>query len=366
MEKKISRLEELKDSRILYEKKLPRFGYCIIVIATLLLIVTAVWLGFARKTFVVKGGGIVESENKNYIMAPYSGEIKTLNIKEGANVSKGEVVAIIQSTEKELQNEQNYLQKKQLQNNIKNLERQIELNVKLSHSVQNNTNYFNNEPEERSFYNQYELYNNQRKQLSEDKKEGNMRKDELYHQTLSDVESRISEYKIEMSNTIAQLQAYKSMNNTVKLKALESGKIHIMDVYKKGMEVQAGAVIASISEQNEKYIVKAQISASDRVRIKMNDTVDMEINGLAQSLYGTIKGRIINIDTDVSQVQAGDNEQENSRYFNITILPEKDYLINKDGDVVNLTSGLEVEARIIYDKMSYLAYIAQALGIKAE
>ena len=50
--------------------------------------------------------------------------------------------------------------------------------------------------------------------------------------------------------------------------------------------------------------------------------------------------------------------------FKIRILPEMDYLVSKTGDKVNLSNGMTVEARIIYDKMTYFDYVLEKLGVK--
>ena len=57
-------------------------------------------------------------------------------------------------------------------------------------------------------------------------------------------------------------------------------------------------------------------------------------------------------------------ESGSSQVFKVRILPDMNYLISKDGDKVNLANGMTVEARIIYDKLTYFDYMLEKLGVK--
>ena len=77
--KAVKALSELKDSKLLYEKDLPPFGYGIVSIITVLIIAVVIWSLKTPKTYVIKSQGTIESTNKNYIMSAYTGEINYLN-----------------------------------------------------------------------------------------------------------------------------------------------------------------------------------------------------------------------------------------------------------------------------------------------
>jgi len=57
MSKSMKTLDELRDSRILYEKKVPPFGYIIVLIVLALLIGVVVWSLSAPKVYVIKANG---------------------------------------------------------------------------------------------------------------------------------------------------------------------------------------------------------------------------------------------------------------------------------------------------------------------
>lgn len=83
---KVYNLNEITDSKILYDRKLPAFMTYIILIVTALIVAGVVWANKSVKTYMVKGQGLVVSENKFHIMTKGSGEIKDVFIKEGLSL----------------------------------------------------------------------------------------------------------------------------------------------------------------------------------------------------------------------------------------------------------------------------------------
>ena len=65
MNKRIMTLEELKDSKLLYDKRVPAFGYMIIITVLLLLFFVIGWSVFAPKIYMINSSGIVESADMN-------------------------------------------------------------------------------------------------------------------------------------------------------------------------------------------------------------------------------------------------------------------------------------------------------------
>ncbi|MDR3316004.1 MAG: HlyD family secretion protein [Coriobacteriales bacterium] len=116
-----------------------------------------------------------------------------------------------------------------------------------------------------------------------------------------------------------------------------------------------------VSHQRDLYLVDAYIPAAEVARITVGDPVDIVVSGLAQTEYGTIAGKVVAIDSDVTVPQS-DGEQS-TPYFRVKIEPETSYLIGKAGQKVNLSSGMSVEARIKYDKVSYFDYVLESLGL---
>lgn len=155
MNKQTKSFDQLKDSRLLYDKKLPCFGYIIILILAVLMGIVIIWSIYTPRTEMITSNGIIQSNNKNYIMSSYTGEVVTTNLTEGSRIQKGDVLLTIKSTDLDLHSEQLLGQKEVYDEKVKQLTRLVE-------AIQSNTNVFNpNSQEESLYYNQFEMYQNQ-------------------------------------------------------------------------------------------------------------------------------------------------------------------------------------------------------------
>jgi multidrug efflux pump subunit AcrA (membrane-fusion protein) len=97
----------------------------------------------------------------------------------------------------------------------------------------------------------------------------------------------------------------------------------------------------------------------ERPRIHIGDEVAIAVGGLNQAEYGTIKGKVVSIDEDATI----DSEKMNA-YFKVKIKPEETYLADKRGEKVNLTVGMVTETRVKYEKITYMKYFLEQIGIK--
>lgn len=373
MSKQIKKLSQLKDSRLLYEKKLPAFGYMLVLAVAFLLAAVVIWSVNTPKTYMISASGIVQSENKNYVMTPYTGEISEIYIKEGILVEKGDELLRIKSTDINLQ-------VTQLEEQKKSYETKISQYQKLVKSIKDDTNYFDSAKEEDGlYYSQYEAYKSQVAQnqvdvatyqaygYTEEQIENQLitnqaKVTELYYASIQTAESAISEAKTQLEALEAQRLALNQGQEEYIVKAAETGTIHMLSDYKEGMVVQAATPIASIASEQDSYEIMAYVSPQDTARTNVGDLVDIAISGLNQSLYGTIKGRVAQIDSDITMAQSSENG-EGSTYFKVMIEPENTYLFSKSGNQVNLSNGMAVETRIQYDEVTYFYYVMEALGV---
>ncbi len=373
MTKQIKTMEQLKDSRLLYDKKIPPFGYMIIITVTLLLIAVTIWSVKTPKTYIIKSGGVVQSNNKNYAMSPYTGEIVAINISEGMKVEEGDILFEIKSGDLDVQGEQ-------LEGQKAIYETQIAQYEKLVQSIKDDTNHFNQSNAEDSlYYSQFEAYKSQVKQneidattyanygYTDEQIESELIKNqnkitEVYYSAIKSAEDSILESQNQLDSINAQLDAIGTGQEQYSVKANTTGTIHMLSEYKTGMVVQATQALASISSENDQYMIQANVSTDDAARLKVGDKADVAVSGLSQSIYGTISGRITQIDSDVSTSESSDSSST-STYFKIMIEPDYTYLVSKSGDKVNLSNGLTVEARIQYDKVTYFNYVLEGLGV---
>ncbi|MDQ2086708.1 HlyD family efflux transporter periplasmic adaptor subunit [Herbivorax sp. ANBcel31] len=362
-------LAELKDSRILYDKKLPQFGYIIIITVVVLIFGVIMWSTRTPKVEIVKSTGTVQSTDKNHVMSPYNGQIINISIEEGMLVEKGDVLFTVKSTDLDLQEKQLDEQKTMYLNQISQLKKLVE-------SIKDNVNYFDEwDKEDSIYYYQYKSYQSQIAQnevdtamykaygYTDEQIESEVIKNkskvaEIHYSTLSGIEENIMQFQSELNSINAQLIAIGKGQDDYQIRANATGRIHMMADYREGMVIQAGSAIANIASQQDKYKVEAYVPTENIAKISVEDKVDIAVAGLAQNVYGTISGKVKRIDSDVT------NDSENdARYFKVDIMPDNTYLINKDGYKVNLSNGMEVETRIQYDHITYFNYVLESLGL---
>lgn len=372
MSTQIKTMEQLRDIRLLYEKKIPAFGYMIILAVVVLLVGTVIWSINTPKTYIITAGGIVQSENKNYVMSPYGGKISEINIKEGDLVEEGQILFTVKSTEMNLQLTQLEEQKKSYQTKIGQYK-------KLVQSIKDDTNYFDSASAGDSlYYSQFEAYKSQIAQsqidvstyqaygYTDEQIENQLvinqaKVAEIYYAAIQSAETSITEANMQLESIEAQCIALNQGQEEYVVTAPQTGIIHMMSDYKKGMVVQSALAVASISTQQDEYEIVAYLNPEDTARTKVGDKVDIAVSGLTQSVYGTIPGQILRIDSDITTSQS--SEGETSSYFKVYIKPDNTYLVSKQGNKAVISNGMSVEARIQYDEVTYFNYVMEALGV---
>ncbi len=364
-------LDELKDSRLLYEKDVPGFGYFLLIIVFAIIIVVSIWSTHAKRPYIVMANGTIQGVDKNYVMSEYGGEIYDVSMHEGQDIRKGQELFKVKSNDIDMQ--------------IKQLEAQrasyavtASKYAQLVKSIKDSKNYFSSSDKSDSlYYSQYKAYEKQLEQQVIDK--GALKKldysDKEIAAAVKSNEAARQQTKYEAMNTAAasqkqnqqevdaidsQISALKSEEANFTVTANASGKLHLLGEYKDGVVIQAGSPIASLSDTDgDKAIIEATVSASDRSRIDVGNAVTVAVSGLQPNVYGTLKGEVTEIDSDISISEDGQQS-----FFKIKIKPESTVLNTKNGDNVTVTNGMAVEARIVYDKITYFDYVMNVIGIK--
>ena len=373
MNNKVKSLEELKDSRLLFDKNPPAFGYMFIFTVTVFLVVAVIWSIKAPKIYTIQAQGTVSNEDANYVMCTYTGEIFDCNLTEGMIVEKGDVLFKVKSTDYDVQEEQLLLNKESYEKKIE----KYELLVK---SIKDDTNYFDqNNAEDELYYSAFESYKSQVEQntidtsayaaygYSEEQIEAEIEKNQgkisqVYYDAIKSAESSIEEAKLQIDSIDAQLSAVNSGQNEYAVTATASGVVHLLNNYKNGMVVQTTQSVATITPENSDCIIEAYVSTADMARMKEGDSVQIVIDGLAQNVYGTISGTVKQIDSNLTA--QSNNDGTTTQVFKVLIAMDNNYVVSKSGDKVNVTNGMTAVARISYDKVTYFNYVLEKLGLK--
>ena len=367
MTTRIQNLSDLQDRRIMMEKKLPPFGYALILLVGFLLVYLTIWSTRNYRTYVSQSSGTVQAANKTYIMSSYTGSITEITISEGSYVNEGDLIAHIKSTDLDIQQD-NY------QSQLDIYKKQKSQYEKLLKSVQDDKNYFSETNiDDQPYYYQYESYKTQVEQktfdaspyqaagYSDEQIRALMEQNQseiqnLYYSTMQSISSNLTSIQANIDNIQAQLDALETGANDYYIYAPTSGVIHMDTPYKEGMVVGAGSAIATVASENGDLEIVAAVSLSDRPLIHVGDPCKIAVTGLSEYSYGTLTGTVTSIDSDVTASESGS-------YYKMTIKPDNTYVVSTSGDKVDLSNGMSVTARVEYDKLTYFDYVMEALGV---
>ena len=335
-------INELQDRRIMMEKKLPPFGYALILLTAALILFLVVWSTKNYRTYVSQSSGSVQAANKTYIMSSYSGSITELNIAEGTYVNEGDLIAHIKSTDLDMQQD--------------SIQSQLETDI-----------------DDQPYYYQYETYKSQVAQKAFDAspyqaagysdeqikalmEQNQSEVEALYYSTLQSISASLTSVQSNIDNLQSQMDALSTGANDYYIYAPTSGVIHMDTPYKVGMVLSAGTPLATVASENSDLEVVAYVTLSDRPLLHVGDPCKIAITGLSEYSYGTLTGTVTSIDSDVTASSSGS-------YYKMTITPDSTYVISNSGDKVDLSNGMSVTARVEYDKLTYFEYAMEALGV---
>ena len=363
----IQNLSDLQDRRIMMEKRVPPFGYAMILLVAGLLVFLTIWSTQNYRTYVSQSTGTVQASNKTYIMSSYSGSITELNVSEGSYVNEGDLIAHIKSTDLDMQQDS-------IQSQLDIYKKQKSQYEKLVKSIQDDKNYFSEtDIDDQPYYYQYETYKSQVAQKAFDAspyqaagysdeqiktlmEQNQSEVEALYYSTLQSISASLTSVQSNIDNLQSQLDALNTGANDYYIYAPTSGVIHMDTPYKVGMVLSAGTPLATVASENSNLEVVACVTLSDRPLLHVGDPCKIAITGLSEYSYGTLTGTVTSIDSDVTASSSGS-------YYKMTITPDSTYVISNSGDKVDLSNGMSVTARVEYDKLTYFEYAMEALGV---
>ena len=96
-------MEEVKDSRLLFDKQPPAFGFFFLILIFASLLLLLAWSMKVAKVYTIQTQGVVTNEEANYVMCTYTGEIDQCFMEEGMLVEQGDILLTIKSTDYDLQ-----------------------------------------------------------------------------------------------------------------------------------------------------------------------------------------------------------------------------------------------------------------------
>ena len=282
---------------------------------------------------------------------------------------------------KTVQNNLNELESRQIQfeqklsletdeNVIKNIEKEINDIKKDINSTKNQIDLFNEKIETLSVK-ESELESKKSEILSSEEELASLKEqigkpvnqvDQMKAQLLMELGKNRSQIETQIIELESNIQASIDQIDTYQIKANQDGIIHYVSPLRVGVAVQQNQVLVDIfSQSTTQLIVEAYINAQDRSKIAINDNVNIAINGVNTTKYGTLDGKVTFID---SGTIAQETQQGSMLLYRVKISIDE-YKLKSNDDQINVVTSMPVEARIVYEKESYFDWILNILNFKS-
>jgi multidrug resistance efflux pump len=342
-------MRKLSDSRLLYMRNPPKFAYIFTVIVIIIMIGAVVWSSTAVRSEQIQTGGIIITEDRHVIVAEISGTVFAVNFTEGRTVSEGAVIIKFDTADVDIELSKLNKQKDTLAERIKNLDKFFE---EISKEDSNPRQPFKNVDDQSEFYVMFDQY------LLDLRIYGTSIEgvDNVKYQTKSAVIKDKNASVANLDAVESDIARYNAALSRYDIKAIGSGTLHFDGVITPGVVIQAGTQIGSVSGPDNEKIIEAYVSSADRSKIDVGQECRFAVDGLAQTEYGSVKGKIKSISSDAI-VQNG------AVYFRVVVEFYPDHMADSKGNAVPLINGMTVRTWVTYEKITYLKYWMEQIGL---
>jgi HlyD family type I secretion membrane fusion protein len=187
------------------------------------------------------------------------------------------------------------------------------------------------------------------------------------------LQSKQTEIQNQLGRDVKELQQIGIDLSKTLILAPDAGTILKLNLRNPGQVVRPGETIAQIAPGNAFLVVKARVAAQDisKVRVCQEEQVSDCVQGKVQLRvsaypypdYGTLKGAVraispdaITPETSGSAAQGSNASAGAGAYYEVTIQPEKDYLV-KGNRHYPLKTGMQITADIISREETVLTFI---------
>jgi multidrug resistance efflux pump len=356
---------ELKESKLIYDRKPPAFGVIITLICLIFVSGIVILAAFSQKTYIVKASGMAVSENKTNIMNSVSGEVKAVYVAEGQAVDKGDRIFEIDAFQTELQIAQLTENANYINGKIGTAERLIAFvnGITLADDTTLHNPFDIANSDETRAHSAAQMIidyvNQQIEAATEEQPFTQASIDSLKSSYLSEHYQTLDELRGQKINYDSQIKMYTDSLSEYITCANTSGIVHFNAALTVGSVIQAGSLIGTVSgsEKGEWYF-DSVISATERSKLNIDDSAEIALTGVLQTEFGVISGKVIHIDNDSVQTENGEV------FYRIKVKPDNTVLESKKGEKVVLSLGMVAECRIKYDETTWLKWAIEQIGVK--
>ncbi|MBN2782828.1 MAG: HlyD family efflux transporter periplasmic adaptor subunit [Campylobacterales bacterium] len=124
----------------------------------------------------------------------------------------------------------------------------------------------------------------------------------------------------------------------------------------KGAKVKPGDVILELLPLNDELIIEAKLTPIDISFVKIGQIAHVKFDTYDYSIYGMFDGEVIYVSPDsmVEKTNKGDEH-----YFRVNIRLDKNRLVTKNGNTIDITPGMGAQVDIITGKRTVFDYLAK-------
>ena len=182
---------------------------------------------------------------------------------------------------------------------------------------------------------------------------------------LKQEQEALMQQRIELNKQLEQdteeLRQVNSDLNKTNITATAVGTISELKLRNPGQTVQSGQEIAQIVPSNASLEIKATVSPQDISKLETNQKVQMRISACPYPDYGTLKGTVSRIASDITQVQSSANNHSSAKkaqptFFEVSVSPNNSSF-GRGKNICSLQSGMEGTADIITKEETVLKFL---------
>ncbi|EOU1871540.1 HlyD family efflux transporter periplasmic adaptor subunit [Clostridium perfringens] len=340
MKLKIDNIENLSDSRQVMESKPNKLMFIFLYILIALIVTFIIWAWFSEKEIVVKVNGLVRPNSEIQAVSNIvQGEVESVKMKNGENVSKGDVLFKIKSTELEDKKNQVDEQIEYINTDNENLE-------KLTKSINDNTNYFENNDNEKEYYYKFQSYEAGNKISLEEKNSISNSKEELNNEK-SNLET-FSKSIVENKNLNKEGSAYSAeYESYVSSRKMIENKINQLQNSKSALNEQMetnNKEKNNLSDKNNKLILEEK---NKQINSQISQ-IDLEIQNNNEQLDKLKSDNLAQINSSIEKINQSLIKLENnmnslSESINISKDKNKTTILAQVEEKINLNSQKKKE-----------------------
>ncbi|MEK7265424.1 MAG: HlyD family type I secretion periplasmic adaptor subunit [Pseudomonadota bacterium] len=180
--------------------------------------------------------------------------------------------------------------------------------------------------------------------------------DRIKSSYLATVADELAKAKAEMTGVSGGLPALRDKVDRTEVRSPIDGVVHRVLVATIGGVVQPGQTIVEVVPAGDTPLVEAKIKPADIGFLHVGQSARVKVSAYDSSTYGSLDGKIETISPD-----AIENEKTGDRTFLITVRLDESALETKDG-ALPLMSGMAAEVDVLNGKRTVLAYLLKPIA----